>query len=709
MRRAFTAPLSMLVPVWCLSSCAFLNAYPPPEDESTAAACRDGADNDVDGLFDCEDPSCDSQCPEGDSLQTCADGRDQDGDGRVDAADPDCFAYVSTFEVERCGSVAGTELVGDFAGGAFGWAGEGGELVDDPTGRTTHTVLMFRDERGLVTYATPLTGSIVGTTLSAWMRQGPGDSWGLLLGGLSISFGSASRPYLSFAVPTVGISSPTRPFTDWVDTVDRWLRVEASVEADRITVRAEPQGLEPLVIEAPSTWAGADAATLVVRAEPVPGDPVGVLLDDVRVSRPRHDPCGYEVPQLVDRGRVDVPSVTSGPLDPTHLVAVASHGDEICVLAARRRPSEALRTYDYAGYLLFRSTDGGARFELVEEVTEGRFFGGALAWDEDWNGTGGYRGVLLRGDQLRPMDDPYTIHWAESERCGGFALSESGLDAASVGGTLPRPGMVRNLGERRSTARADPGRSSESRRRRDGSHPPRPLDDRRTGHVRVVRSSGADPSDRARRRRSGRRGPSADRGPTLRTFGSSGWHTHEEPLVPRPVSRDRRTSPARARHGSTRCRRARRGRSKRSCSTSARGRLRSPSSASASPPAARPPPSTAALRRRRWTLRELTYCGSRGPPARRMRSSTATAADTPSSARRRAPRRAARARSASSARARSIARAKRADVSRARGIGSGPTPSAATRAAQNGWSIVNGTTTLGTPARKAAPVVPAPP
>lgn len=532
MRRAFTAPLSMLVPVWCLSSCAFLNAYPPPEDESTAAACRDGADNDVDGLFDCEDPSCDSQCPEGDSLQTCADGRDQDGDGRVDAADPDCFAYVSTFEVERCGSVAGTELVGDFAGGAFGWAGEGGELVDDPTGRTTHTVLMFRDERGLVTYATPLTGSIVGTTLSAWMRQGPGDSWGLLLGGLSISFGSASRPYLSFAVPTVGISSPTRPFTDWVDTVDRWLRVEASVEADRITVRAEPQGLEPLVIEAPSTWAGADAATLVVRAEPVPGDPVGVLLDDVRVSRPRHDPCGYEVPQLVDRGRVDVPSVTSGPLDPTHLVAVASHGDEICVLAARRRPSEALRTYDYAGYLLFRSTDGGARFELVEEVTEGRFFGGALAWDEDWNGTGGYRGVLLRGDQLRPMDDPYTIHWAESERCGGFALSESGLDAASVGGTLLGPAWY-GISES-----GDPPHELilVVRANRGGAV---------TALIRRARSTTGEPGTFAWFDLPGQILPiepdgvvraGADllltEGPTLRTFGSSGWHTHEEPLVP---------------------------------------------------------------------------------------------------------------------------------------------------------------------------------
>ena len=48
-------------------------------------------------------------------------------------------------------------------------------------------------------------------------------------------------------------------------------------------------------------------------------------------------------------------------------------------------------------------------------------------------------------------------------------------------------------------------------------------------------------------------------------------------------------------------------------------------------------------------------------------------------------------------------------VSFARGIGVGPTPSAVTREPQKGWPTVKGTTTAGTPARKAAPVVPAPP
>ena len=54
-----------------------------PED------CTDGADNDADGLLDCEDDDCaaDPACLE----QDCADGVDNDGDGRQDCADEDCW------------------------------------------------------------------------------------------------------------------------------------------------------------------------------------------------------------------------------------------------------------------------------------------------------------------------------------------------------------------------------------------------------------------------------------------------------------------------------------------------------------------------------------------------------------------------------------------------------------------------------------------
>lgn len=60
---------------------------------SMASDCRDGLDNDGDGLVDFEDPQCFD--PEGsesvDESSVCSDGLDNDGDGSVDADDPDCI------------------------------------------------------------------------------------------------------------------------------------------------------------------------------------------------------------------------------------------------------------------------------------------------------------------------------------------------------------------------------------------------------------------------------------------------------------------------------------------------------------------------------------------------------------------------------------------------------------------------------------------
>ena len=47
--------------------------------------CADGKDNDGDGLIDCDDDDCDGSCPE-----VCDDGRDNDGDGLTDCEDEDC-------------------------------------------------------------------------------------------------------------------------------------------------------------------------------------------------------------------------------------------------------------------------------------------------------------------------------------------------------------------------------------------------------------------------------------------------------------------------------------------------------------------------------------------------------------------------------------------------------------------------------------------
>lgn len=68
---------------------------PPPTPvlaESDWIRCRDGVDNDNDGLIDIADPDCGGTLRE-DLPSLCRDHEDNDLDGLVDAADPDCAPF----------------------------------------------------------------------------------------------------------------------------------------------------------------------------------------------------------------------------------------------------------------------------------------------------------------------------------------------------------------------------------------------------------------------------------------------------------------------------------------------------------------------------------------------------------------------------------------------------------------------------------------
>jgi hypothetical protein len=71
---------------------------PDCSEANTPGGCSDGADNDRDGLFDCDDPDCvsDEACGdgiEGNEAGECEDGKDNDGDGLIDCEDEDCFNF----------------------------------------------------------------------------------------------------------------------------------------------------------------------------------------------------------------------------------------------------------------------------------------------------------------------------------------------------------------------------------------------------------------------------------------------------------------------------------------------------------------------------------------------------------------------------------------------------------------------------------------
>ena len=88
------------------SDCA---GSPDCSEANTPGGCSDGADNDQDGLFDCDDPDCvgDPVCGdgiEGNDAGECDDGVDNDGDGLTDCEDDDCAGF------EGCDDYEGDEL-----------------------------------------------------------------------------------------------------------------------------------------------------------------------------------------------------------------------------------------------------------------------------------------------------------------------------------------------------------------------------------------------------------------------------------------------------------------------------------------------------------------------------------------------------------------------------------------------------------------------
>lgn len=108
----------------------------PSESEGDAAGeCTDGADNDRDGAFDCDDEDCagSTDCAvddyEGDESGECTDGSDNDDDGAMDCNDdgcaggPDCEDLVPTVAVTWTDSGVTIDITnGNAAGYDFGMA-----------------------------------------------------------------------------------------------------------------------------------------------------------------------------------------------------------------------------------------------------------------------------------------------------------------------------------------------------------------------------------------------------------------------------------------------------------------------------------------------------------------------------------------------------------------------------------------------------------
>ena len=63
--------------------------------------CDNGADDDEDGLTDCDDPDCEVDAACAPPVEACSDGVDNDGDGLADCEDSDCAALLVCQPPER--------------------------------------------------------------------------------------------------------------------------------------------------------------------------------------------------------------------------------------------------------------------------------------------------------------------------------------------------------------------------------------------------------------------------------------------------------------------------------------------------------------------------------------------------------------------------------------------------------------------------------
>jgi len=94
-RLSFLTGLVLLYMLPFLAACGDYTIHvAPPDEGDDPGECSDQADNDENGLFDCDDDGCVGapECLEGpDAPGTCSDGMDNDRDGLLDCEDPDCI------------------------------------------------------------------------------------------------------------------------------------------------------------------------------------------------------------------------------------------------------------------------------------------------------------------------------------------------------------------------------------------------------------------------------------------------------------------------------------------------------------------------------------------------------------------------------------------------------------------------------------------
>ncbi len=365
-----------------LEGCALSNDYPPVDREDTLEACTNREDDDLDGATDCQSDVCRAfgVCVETE-MTDCNNRLDDDGDGLSDSRDPGCF-HLAPPTLTRCASSAGTNLDSTVSG--IESIGLSGPLmfepsVLEPAGRR---LLTARGSGGRMFLLAPLTGALTGLTLrfdvllreddqvvanlvpaSAVDASRGWDGFGALA-----TMNIAERVY-SASVQLVGGRLDEAALPRGIGDLPRWhtmsLRLQRSPSGGYVAtlevldgegmrlVTTSSETMVPLIED--------ETLFLVLDLTPSPRFPSPsarvVQVDNLAITRPRHDPCGSPVP------------VAAGP---SSIGGVVRIPDGACMLGIQPRGDTGMT--ELAAYRLegARLIDTGERIALSGGSHPGR-------------------------------------------------------------------------------------------------------------------------------------------------------------------------------------------------------------------------------------------------------------------------------------------------------------------------------------------------
>jgi hypothetical protein len=416
-----------------LGGCSLVLGYPAAVPE-TGALCANASDDDLDGVSDCADASCDGSpaCTETTEAE-CRDERDNDGDGRRDAEDLGCWPHVE-FVATRCESIAGSEWRSSYRAGAGAWASiEGGVVALDPIDPAADVVTL---SAGGTMLGPRLTGGLTPTSMTAAIEISDAAlvEVGLAVDGADLRAVTPIGFFVTFEHGALLVSGSNELLLPAVGTVTgtRWVELAIDLSTDmgstRYAMRLDGVAL-PMASGAFTGSGVGEVPGAVVEGRPlVPMIRVvggSARVRDVHVTRSSVRACGRSVPQLDGTLR----SLVRGPDGYCGIL----EGDD-----------------EHGGRARVVRSDDLERFVEVSEISgpgvetgDTRAAGSTLLLDT----AGAYEGLLAitTARQARPLAQ--TLLRITGARCDALAVTDlfAGAALPSANGIGISPGLA--LGE----------------------------------------------------------------------------------------------------------------------------------------------------------------------------------------------------------------------------------------------------------------------